>query len=120
MMRTISIAALAVLVSLLSGCGCSREKKPVDGVESRMDDAAYTNALAKLRGDQASSAARVAAIMAKIEKLGKDAVSSPEYTVLTNDLAKCRAESEMVRKATQMAVRNRLMKDATKKGNLKK
>jgi len=120
MMRAISIIALLALVSLLSGCGCSREKKPVDGMKERMSDVAYTNTLAKLRSEQVSSAAKIAAIVAKIEKLGKDAASSPEYMALTNDLAKCRAESEMIRKTARMAVRNRLMKDAAKKGNLKK
>ena len=119
MMRTISIAALAVLVSLLSGCGCSREKKPVDGLKGRMEDVAYTNAIVSLRKDQASAAAKISVIRQKIEKLGKDAATSPEYISLTNDLAKAKAESEMIRKTTQMAVRNRLMKDAAKKGNLK-
>lgn len=116
----LSMVALAVFTSLLSGCGCSREESSVEGPGERMKDAGYTNTLARLRGDQASSAAKIAAITAKIEKLGKNASSSPEYTVLTNDLARFRAESEMIRKATQMAVRNRLMKDADKKGNLKK
>jgi hypothetical protein len=120
MIRAISIIALAALASLLSGCGCSREKKPVDGLKERMSDVAYTNTLAKMREGQASAASRIAAITAKIENQGKDAESSPEYVALTNELAQCKAESEMIRKATRMAVRNRLMKDASKKGNLKK
>ena len=119
MTSRISIIALAVLATLLSGCGCSKEKKTVDAPRQRMEDAAYTNTLAKLRKDQSSAAAKIAVISEKIEKLGKDAVKSPEYISLTNNLAKAKAESEMVRKTTQMAVRNRLMKDAAKKGNLK-
>ena len=119
MIRSISIIALCALSMLLSGCGCSREKKPVEEGRIRMSDASYTNSLAKLRGERVSVATKIAAIKAKIEKLGKDASSSPEYTVLTNDLAKCRAEAETIRKKTQMTVRNRLLKDAEKKGNLK-
>lgn len=121
MMRSVSIIALLALVSLLSGCGCSREKKPVDGIKERMSDAAYTNTLAKLRSAQVSVAAKIAAVTAKIEKLGKDASSSPEYAALTNDLAKCKAELEMMRRSAQMAVRNRIMRDVDfKKGDLKK
>ena len=119
MTSRISIIALAALTTLLSGCGCSREKKPVDGLKERMEDAAYTNTIVSLRKDQASAAAKISAIRQKIEKLGKDAAASPEYISLTNDLAKAKAESEMIRKTTQMAVRNRLMKDAAKKGDLK-
>ena len=120
MTSRISILALAALATLLSGCGCSKEKKPVDAPKERMEDVAYTNTLARLRKDQASAAAKIAAIREKIEKLGGNATTSPEYISLTNDLAKCMAESEKIRKTTQMAVRNRLMKDAAKKGNLKK
>ena len=120
MMYRISIVALAALATLLSGCGCSREKKPVEGPKERMGDVAYTNTLATLRRDQASVAAKIAAIRVKMEKLGKNASPSPEYISLTNDLARCEAESEMIRKTTQMAVRDRLMKGAAKKGDLKK
>ena len=119
MMSRISIIALAVLATLLSGCGCSKEKKPVEGQKNRMEDAAYTNTLVKLHKDQASATKKISVIKQKIEKLGKDAATSPEYISLTNDLAKAKAESEMIRKTTQMAVRNRLMEDAAKKGNLK-
>ena len=60
-------------------------------------------------------------IKASIEKLGKDAVGTPEYIDLTNRLAKCGKEAEMTRMAARMAVRERLMKDSkAKKGNLKK
>ena len=119
MTSRISIIALAALTTLLSGCGCSREKKPVDGLKERMEDVAYTNAIVSLRKDQALAAAKISVIRQKIEKLGKDAAASPEYISLTNDLAKAKAESEMIRKTTQLAVRNRLMRDAAKKGNLK-
>ena len=120
MMSRISIIALAALATLLFGCGCSEEKKPVEGVKDRMGDATYTNVLVKLRKNQASVAAKIAVIREKIEKLGANAVKSPEYVLLTNDLARCMAESEMIRKTTQMAVRDRLMKDSKAKGNLKK
>ena len=120
MTSRISIIALAALTALLSGCGCSREKKPVEGLKERMGDVAYTNALVNLRKDQATAAKKIAVIRQKIEKLGENLVTSPEYASLTNELAKCMAEAEMIRKTTRVAVRNRLLKDAEKKGNLKK
>ena len=85
-----------------------------------MADVAYTEAIGKLRKDQSSAAAKIAAIRERIEKLGGNASASLEYVSLTNDLARCTAEFEMIRKTTQMAVRDRLMKDAAKKGDLKK
>jgi hypothetical protein len=122
MMRmNLPIIALAALAALLSGCGCSKEKKSVEGIGDRMADVAYTNALANLRHKQTASAAKISGIMTEIEKLGKNASLSPKYASLTNDLAKCRAELEAARRATQMAVRSRLMqKNASAKGNLKK
>ena len=121
MTSRISIIALAALVSLLSGCGCSREKKSVDGMKERMQDVSYTNMLAQARKAQAQVASQMAGINAAIERLGDNAENSPEYTDLTNRLARCKAESEMLSKAVRMAVRDRLLKDsAAKKGNLKK
>ena len=121
MIRTISIIALLALASLLSGCGCSREKKPVDAMKERMRDSAYTNMLAQALSDQRKIASEAAKIRTSIEKLGKNAVGSPEYVDLTNRLAKCVKEAEMTRMAARMAVRERLMKDSkAKKGNLKK
>lgn len=120
MTSKISIIALAAVATLLSGCGCSKEKKRVDGPKERMADVAYTEAIGKLRKDQSSAAAKIAAIRERIEKLGGNASASLEYVSLTNDLARCTAEFEMIRKTTQMAVRDRLMKDAAKKGDLKK
>jgi hypothetical protein len=114
------VIALAALCALLSGCGCSREKKPVDGPAGRMEDAAYTNRLVKLRSEQASVASEIAAIKAKIAKLGDDAVKKPEYVDLTNRLAKCESEAKSVQNAARQAVRARILKDAAKKGDLKK
>ena len=120
MMRTISMIALAALASLLSGCGCSREKKPVDGVAARMKDAAYINRLAQIHADKVTVASRTAEIKAAIKRLGKDAVRSPEYVDLTNRLAGCKAEAEMLNKAARMMVLDRLRSDSKSKGNLKK
>ena len=120
MMRTISITALVALSVLLSGCGCSREKKTVDAMKERMQDAVYTNMLAQALSDQKKVASETAKIKASIEKLGKEAVGTAEYIDLTNRLAKCEKEAEMTRMAARMAVRERLMKDSkAKKGNLK-
>jgi hypothetical protein len=120
MIRTISIIALLALSALLSGCGCSREKKPVDAMKERMKDAAYTNMLAQALSDQKKIASETAKLKASIEKLGKDAAGTQEYIDLTNRLAKCEKEAEMTRTAARMAVRERLMKDSkAKKGNLK-
>ena len=120
MIRTISIIALLALTVLLSGCGCSREKKPVDAMKERMQDAAYTNMLAQALSDLKKVASETAKIKASIEKLGKDAVGTAEYVDLTNRLEKCEKEAEMTRMAARMAVRDRLMKDSkAKKGNLK-
>lgn len=115
-----SVIALAALCSLLSGCGCSREKKPVDGPAERMEDAAYTNKLVKLRSGQSSIASEIAAIKAKIAKLGDDAAKRPEYSDLTNRLAKCESKAKSMRDAARQAVRARILKDAAKKGDLKK
>ena len=121
MIRTISIIALLALASLLSGCGCSREKKPVDAMKARMQDAAYTNMLVQALSDQKKIAFEAAKLKASIEKLGKDASGTQEYIDRTNRLAKCEKEAEMTRTAARMAVRDRLMKDSkAKKGNLKK
>lgn len=115
-----SIIALAAACSLLSGCGCSSEKKPVNAAKERMVDVAYTNKLITLHGEQKSVAAKMAAIQAEIEKLGENAKNRPEYADLTNKLAKCELESKMIREAARQAVRERLMKNLSDKGNLKK
>ena len=120
MIRAVSIIALAALASLLSGCGCSREKTLVDEAKGRMHDATYTNMLVQTRLEQVKIASRAAAIKAKIESLGADAASHPEYADLTNDLARCKAEAEMLNKMVRMAIRDRLTKDLKAKGDLKK
>ena len=121
MIRTISIIALVALTVLLSGCGCSREKKPVDAMKARMQDSAYTNMLVQALSDQKKVASETAKIKSSIAKLGKDAVGTQEYIDLTNRLARCEKEAEMTRMAARMAVRDRLMKDSkAKKVNLKK
>ena len=120
MLRLISIATLGALFCFLSGCGCSKEPSREDGVPPRMKDAAYTNQLVQLLGKQKMIASRMAAIQAKIKGLGAEAQTKPEYADLTNRLAQCEAEQERVRKETLMAVRTRLLKDSSKKDNLKK
>ena len=113
------VIALAALCSLLSGCGCSRERNPVDGPAERMEDAAYTNNLVKLRSGRSSIASEIAAIKAKIAKLGDDAAKMPEYVDLTNRLAMCESESRLMQKATQQAVRERLLRNSSAKDDLK-
>ena len=120
MMRAISIIALSALVSLLSGCGCSTKREPVDEARVRMSDAAYTNLLVQTHSAQVQVASQMAAIRSEIERLGKGAEKRPEYVDLTNRLARCKAESEMLNNAVRMAIRDRLMKDSKAKGNLKK
>ena len=121
MLLRIAIIALGALCCLFAGCdGCS--KKPVvdDGVPPRMKDPAYTNQLVQLQRRQKTVAAQMAALQSKIEGLGAEAKTKPEYADLTNRLAQCEAELERVRKETLLAVRARLLKDSAKKGNLKK
>ena len=124
MLFRISIVALSALCCLVSGCGgCSKEPKPPvvdDGVPPRMKDPAYTNQLVQLQGRQKKVAAQMAALRLKIEGLGAEAKGKPEYADLTNRLAQCEAELERVRKETLLTVRTRLLKDASKKDNLKK
>jgi len=123
MLFRIAIIALGALCCLVSGCGgCSKEPKPVvdDGVPPRMKDAAYTNQLVQLQRRQKTVAAQMAALQSKIERLGAEAKTKPEYADLTNRLAQCEAELERVRKETLLTVRTRLLKDASKKDNLKK
>ena len=121
MLFRIAIIALGALCCLVSGCGgCS--KKPVvdDGVPPRMKDPAYTNQLVQLQRRQRTVAAQMAALQAKIEGLGSEAKTKPEYADLTNRLARCGAELERVRKETLLTVRSRLLKDSSKKDDLKK
>ena len=73
MMRAISIIALSALVSLLSGCGCSTKREPVDEARVRMSDAAYTNLLVQTHSAQVQVASQMAAIRSEIERLGKGA-----------------------------------------------
>ena len=115
----VPIIALCALCSILSGCGCSKDKKP-EGVPSRMEDAVYTNELVQLRGNQTAVAAKAAILRARIERLGADAAGTPEYTELTNQLAQCAAEAERLRKTTMSVIHTRIIKDAAQKGNLKK
>jgi len=124
MLLRIAIIALGALCCLVSGCGgCSKEPKPPvvdDGVPPRMKDPAYTNQLVQLQRRQKTVAAQVAALQSKIEGLGAEAKTKPEYVDLTNRLAQCEAELERVRKETRLTVRTRLLKDSSKKDNLKK
>ena len=124
MLFRIAIIALGALCCLVSGCGgCSKEQKPPvvdDGVPPRMKDPAYTNQLVQLQRRQRTVAAQMAALQAKIEGLGSEAKTKPEYADLTNRLAQCEAELERVRKETLLTVRTRLQKDSAKKDNLKK
>ena len=124
MLFRIAIIALGALCCLVSGCGgCSKEQKPPvvdDGVPPRMKDPAYTNQLVQLQRRQRTVAAQMAALQLKIEGLGAEAKTKPEYADLTNRLAQCEAELERVRKETLLTVRTRLQKDSAKKDNLKK
>ena len=121
MTKAVSMIALAALASLLSGCGCSREKKLVaEGAVDRMQDAEYTNRLAGIRSGQVDVASKAAAIRSEIEKLGRDAESHGSYADLTNRLAKCELEMEQLRKSARQAVMGRILKNAAEKGNLKK
>jgi acetyl-CoA carboxylase carboxyltransferase component len=85
-----------------------------------MQDSSYTNKLVKLRDGQAVIAKRIASIKAEIANLGKDAATKAEYSNLTNMLAKCESEARLMQKATQQAVRERLLKNLKEKGDLKK
>ena len=122
----IAIVALCALGCLsFSGCGCSKENPEVDvekGNPPRMQDAAYTNQLVTLYDGKKAVAVKVAAIRAKLAKLGPEAEKSPEYADLTNQLAQCEAESLRLRKEALTTVRARVLKEAgaETKGNLKK
>ena len=124
MLLRIAIVALGALCCLVSGCGgCSKEQKPPvvdDGVPPRMKDPAYTNQLVQLQRRQRTVAAQMAALQAKIEGLGAEAKTKPEYADLTNRLARCGAELERVRKETLLTVQTRLQADSSKKDDLKK
>ena len=123
MLFRIAIIALGALCCLVSGCGgCSKEPKPpvVDDGVPRMKDPAYTNQLVQMQRRQKAVAAQMAALQSKIEGLGAEAKAKPEYADLTNRLAQCEAELERVRKETLLTVRTRLLKDTSKKDNLKK
>lgn len=122
----IAIVALCALGCIsFSGCGCSKEKPQetaVKGVPSRMQDAAYTNQLVQLHEGRKAVAVKVAAIRAKLAKLGPDAEKSPEYADLTNQLAQCEVESRRLRQEAVTTVRARVLQEAgpAQKGNLKK
>ncbi len=125
MLLRVAIIALAAMCCLFSGCGgCSKEQKPPavvdEGTPPRMQDPAYTNRLVQLWGRQKAVVSQMAALQAKIQGLGAEAQTKPEYADLTNRLARCGAELERVRKETLLAVRTRLLKDSAKKDNLKK
>lgn len=120
----IAIIALGALCSIFSGCGCSKEKPKGAGevATSRLQDAAYTNRLVQLRAEQAAAAAKAAEVRARIAKLGTEAEKSAAYIDLTNQLARCEAETQRIRKETLTTIRARVLKEAesAKKGNLKK
>jgi hypothetical protein len=117
----LQIMAVGALCSVLSGCGCSKERvHKEEKVPARMKDVAYTNQLTQIRKGRVAIANRSALIREKIAKLGKDADKSPEYAVLTNELAKCEAQAAQVRNDAMTTIRARILKDAAKKGNLKK
>ena len=122
----IAIVALCALGCLcFPGCGCSREKpkeEAVKGNPPRMQDAAYTNQLAQLAEGRRAVAVKVAAIRARLAKLGPEAEKSPEYVELTNQLAQCEAESKQIRRDAITTVRARVLQEAgpATKGNLKK
>ena len=124
MLLRVAIIALGALCCLFSGCGgCSKEPKPPvadEGHPPRIQDSAYTNRLVQLRGRQKAIVSQMAALQAKIQGLGAEAQTKPEYADLTNRLARCGAELERGRKETLLAVRTRLLKDSAKKDNLKK
>ena len=126
MLMRVVLVALGALCCLFAGCGgCSKEPKPPvvnDGVQPRMKDAAYTNQLAQLQEGRRAVAVKVAAIRAKLAKLGPEAEKSPAYADLTNQLAQCEAESKRIRREAATTVRARVLQEAgpVKKGNLKK
>ena len=122
MLLRVAIIALGALCCLFAGCdGCSKKPAAVDeGNPPRMQDPAYTNRLVQLRGRQKALVSQMAALQAKIQGMGAEAQTKPEYADLTNRLAQCGAELERVRKETLLAVRTRLLKDSAKKDNLKK
>lgn len=120
MRRYLSIAALCALAGFISGCGCSKERKPEDKIPARMKDAAYTNQLVQLHAGRRAVAMRVSAIRKKIEALGKGPEAKIAYAALTNELEKCKAESERLRRDAFTTVRARILKDSVKKGDLKK
>lgn len=121
--RIFSIAAassLCVLCGFLSGCGCSKEPDVRESDVPRMEDPVYTNALVSLRDAKASLAGKAEVIRAKIAKLGEGAKDTAEYAQLTNELARCAAEADKVRKEALQTVRARILKEnAAKKGGLK-
>ena len=126
MLMRVVLVALGALCCFFAGCGgCSKEPKPPvvnDGVQPRMKDAAYTNQLAQLQEGRRAVAVKVAAIRAKLAKLGPQAEKSPAYADLTNQLAQCEAESKRIRREAATTVRARVLQEAgsVKKGNLKK
>ena len=91
-----AIIALGALCCLFSGCGgWSKEQTPPVAVDEdnppRMQDPAYTNRLATLRGLQKTLVSQMAALQAKIQGLGAEAKTKPEYADLANRLAQCEA-----------------------------
>ena len=117
----IAILALCALCGFLSGCGCSKESKPVEGLPPRMQDPAYTNRLVSLHDRRSAIAAKAADIRARIEKLGDAAKGSAEYADLTNRLAQCEAETANIKKEAMSTIRARILKEkSAKKGDLTK
>ena len=115
----LSMLALCAASLLVSGCGCSKEKTAADGVAERMKDVAYTNQLTQIHKGQVAVAKRAVAIRASIATMGKNPEKNPQYSAMTNELAKCEAQAAQIRMEAREAVRARILKDAAKKGNLK-
>ena len=121
MFSRIAMIALGAVCCIFSGCGCSKEKGEETAVPSRMEDAAYTNRLVEIQKSRNAVAAKAAALRVKIKDLGPDAVGTPEFVDLTNQLAKCVGDSEKMRKTALNVIRSRVVKEAdVKKGDLKK
>jgi outer membrane PBP1 activator LpoA protein len=118
----LQLLAVGALCCVLSGCGCSKEQSHTEEekIPPRMRDVVYTNQLSQFHKGRVAVANRAAAIRAKIAELGKEAEKSPEYAVLTNELAKCEAQSKAIRQDAMTTIRARILKDAAKKGDLKK
>ena len=84
--------------------------KAEGGQPLRMQDAAYTNRLVQLQERRMALVNEMAVLREKIGKLGAETKSdeSSEYINLTNRLAQCESEIQMIRKETLATVRMRI------------